>query len=156
MKSLLVKGGKTDFQVRQWGIRRTWKSVVPLNRQAGKRGIAVGSSLTHRDTIAWYALARESMGETPMPLSNTPSHNPLKQRTVTGSGWDTAICRSSYNLQVNSVPLFVGQAARVILFAVDYFHSFDDKLSKLLHQSTLKSIRIPNHNHCPFGLHTVK
>ncbi|MEI7458650.1 MAG: hypothetical protein WCK15_04530 [Pirellula sp.] len=33
MKSLLGKGGKTDFQVRQWGIRRTWKSVVPLNEQ---------------------------------------------------------------------------------------------------------------------------
>jgi len=29
------------------------------------------------------ALAGESMGETPMPLSNTPSHNPLKQRAVT-------------------------------------------------------------------------
>jgi hypothetical protein len=26
------------------------------------------------------ALARESMGETPMPLSNTPFHNPIKQR----------------------------------------------------------------------------
>ncbi|MFY8200049.1 MAG: hypothetical protein ACOVLE_05235 [Pirellula staleyi] len=34
VKSLLGKGGKTDFQVRQWGIRRTWKSVVPLNQQA--------------------------------------------------------------------------------------------------------------------------
>ncbi len=34
VKSLLGKGGKTDFQVRQWGIRRTWKSVVPLNPQA--------------------------------------------------------------------------------------------------------------------------
>ena len=46
MKSLLVKGGMTDFQVRQWEIRRTWKSVVPLNQQAGKRGIAVVTSLT--------------------------------------------------------------------------------------------------------------
>ncbi len=48
MKSLLGKGDKTDFQVRQWGIRRTRKSVVPLNQQAGERGIAVGSSLTRR------------------------------------------------------------------------------------------------------------
>ncbi|MEI7462431.1 MAG: hypothetical protein WCK15_23790, partial [Pirellula sp.] len=38
----------TDFQVRPWGIRRTRKSVVPLNQQAGKRGIALGTSLTHR------------------------------------------------------------------------------------------------------------
>ena len=36
VKSLLVKGGKTDFQVRQCGIRRTRKSVVPLNQQALK------------------------------------------------------------------------------------------------------------------------
>ncbi len=34
VKSLLGKGSMTDFQVRQWGIRRTWKSVVPLNQQA--------------------------------------------------------------------------------------------------------------------------
>jgi hypothetical protein len=33
VKSLLGKGGKTDFQVRQWGIRRTRKSVVPLKQQ---------------------------------------------------------------------------------------------------------------------------
>jgi len=33
VKSLLGKGGTTDFQVRQWGIRRTRKSVLPLNRQ---------------------------------------------------------------------------------------------------------------------------
>ena len=33
VKSLLGKGGTTDFQVRQWGIRRTRKSVVPLNQQ---------------------------------------------------------------------------------------------------------------------------
>jgi hypothetical protein len=32
------------------------------------------------------ALARESMGEPPMPLSNTPFYNPLKQRAVTPSG----------------------------------------------------------------------
>ncbi len=62
----------TDFQVRQWGIRRTWKSVVPLNQQAGERGIAVGSSLQSaprlraRVTIAWHEGARESMGETLM------------------------------------------------------------------------------------------
>ncbi len=31
--SFLGKGGTTDFQVRQWGIRRTRKSVVPLNQQ---------------------------------------------------------------------------------------------------------------------------
>ena len=43
MKSFLGKGGKTDFQVRQLGIRRTWKSVVPLKQQAGVRGIAVGA-----------------------------------------------------------------------------------------------------------------
>ncbi|MFY8201626.1 MAG: hypothetical protein ACOVLE_13195 [Pirellula staleyi] len=47
MKSLLVKGGMTDFQVRQWGIRRTWKSVVPLKQQAGERG-ADRPSLTRR------------------------------------------------------------------------------------------------------------
>ena len=34
MKSLLGKGGTTDFQVRQWGIRRTRKSVVLLNQPA--------------------------------------------------------------------------------------------------------------------------
>ncbi len=48
VKSLLVKGSMTDFQVRQWGIRRTWKSVVPLNQQA----------LTRRVTIAWHERAR--------------------------------------------------------------------------------------------------
>ena len=36
--SLLGKGGTTDFQVRPLGIRRTSKSVVPLNQQPGKRG----------------------------------------------------------------------------------------------------------------------
>ncbi len=46
MKSLLVKGGMTDFQVRQWGIRRTWKSVVPLNQQARERWVA--PSLAYR------------------------------------------------------------------------------------------------------------
>ena len=46
-----------------------------------KQGIVVGSSLTRRVTIAWHARpARESIGETPMPLSNPPSHNPLNQR----------------------------------------------------------------------------
>jgi hypothetical protein len=39
--------------------------------------------VTRRVTIAWHERARESMGETPMPLSNTPSHNPLKQQAVT-------------------------------------------------------------------------
>ncbi len=73
MKSLLNKGGTTDFQVRQWGIRRTWKSVVPLKQQA----------VTRRVTKAWQERARESMGETPMPLSNTPCHSPLKQQAVT-------------------------------------------------------------------------
>ncbi len=38
MKSLLGKGGKTDFQVRQWGIRRTRTFVVPLNQQPGSPG----------------------------------------------------------------------------------------------------------------------
>ena len=53
----------------------------PLKLRAGKRGIAAGSSLTRRVTIAWHERpARESMGETPMPLSNSPSHNPFKQR----------------------------------------------------------------------------
>ena len=73
VKSLLGKGGKTDFQVRQWGIRRTWKSVVPLKQQAVMR----------RVTIAWHERAREFMGETPIPRSNTPYHSPLKQRAVT-------------------------------------------------------------------------
>jgi len=41
VKSLLVKGGMTDFQVRQWGIRRTWKSVVPLNQQAVTRRVTI-------------------------------------------------------------------------------------------------------------------
>jgi hypothetical protein len=36
-----------------------------------ERGIAVGSSLTGYP-IAWHERAREFMGETPMPLSNTP------------------------------------------------------------------------------------
>jgi len=42
MKSLLGKGGKTDFQVRPWGIRRTRKSVVPLNQQAVTRRVTIG------------------------------------------------------------------------------------------------------------------
>ena len=46
VKSLLGKGDTTDFQVRQWGIRRTRKSVLPLKQQAVTRGIAVGSLLT--------------------------------------------------------------------------------------------------------------
>ncbi len=41
VKSLLGKGGKADFQVRQWGIRRTWKSVVPLNQQAVTRRVTL-------------------------------------------------------------------------------------------------------------------
>ena len=46
-----------------------------------ERGIAAGSSLTRRVTIAWHERPdRESMGETPMPLSNTQFHRPLKQR----------------------------------------------------------------------------
>ncbi len=36
----------TDFQVRQWGIRRTRKSVVPLNQQAGSRRVV---KLSHID-----------------------------------------------------------------------------------------------------------
>ncbi len=36
-KSLLGKGGTTDFQVRPCGIRRTRKSVVPLNQQPASR-----------------------------------------------------------------------------------------------------------------------
>ncbi|MFY8201001.1 MAG: hypothetical protein ACOVLE_10045, partial [Pirellula staleyi] len=48
VKSLLVKGGMTDFQVRQWGIRRTWKSVVPIKQQA----------VTRRVTKAWHERAR--------------------------------------------------------------------------------------------------
>ena len=39
VKSLLSKGSTTDFQVRQWGIRRTWKSVVPLRQQAVTRRV---------------------------------------------------------------------------------------------------------------------
>jgi len=61
----LGKGGTMDFQVRPWGIRRTRKSVVPLKQQAGKRGIAVGASLTRRIAVGWHELARESKGETP-------------------------------------------------------------------------------------------
>lgn len=38
--------------------------------------------LRARVTIVWHERARESMGETPMPLSNTLSHNPLKQRAA--------------------------------------------------------------------------
>jgi hypothetical protein len=44
VKSLLGKGGMTDFQVRQWGIRRTRKSVVPLKQQAVERRIVSPSS----------------------------------------------------------------------------------------------------------------
>ena len=62
MKSLLGKGGKTDFQVRPWGIRRTRKSVVPLNQQAGERGTArrlrSGLSLAYRlvALMGWYSI----------------------------------------------------------------------------------------------------
>ncbi len=35
----------TDFQVRQWGIRRTWKSVVPLNQQAVTLRVVIGLKL---------------------------------------------------------------------------------------------------------------
>ena len=59
VKSLLGKGGTTDFLVRQWGIRRTRKSVVPLNQQPVWRAIAIGASLTRRVTIsAWHERAR--------------------------------------------------------------------------------------------------
>jgi len=43
VKSLLGKGGKTDFQVRQWGFRRTRKSVVPLNQQAVTRRVEMNA-----------------------------------------------------------------------------------------------------------------
>jgi len=43
VKSLLGKGGKTDFQVRQWGIRRTRKSVVPLKQQALTRRVEMNA-----------------------------------------------------------------------------------------------------------------
>jgi hypothetical protein len=68
MKSLLGKGGTTDFLVRQWGIRRIRKPVVTLNQRAGKRENAVNASLTRRVTI--------------------------KSTIRYASGWDTAICRS--------------------------------------------------------------
>ncbi len=45
VKSLLGKGGKTDFQVRQSGIRRTWKSVVPFNQQAVTLRVVIESLL---------------------------------------------------------------------------------------------------------------
>ena len=37
MKSLLGKGGTMDFLVHQWGIRRTRKSVLPINQQPARR-----------------------------------------------------------------------------------------------------------------------
>jgi hypothetical protein len=68
--------------------------------RARERRNAVGSSLTRRVTIAWHERAREFMGETPMPLSNTPSHNSLNQRagkrenavgtSLTGAGCQAA------------------------------------------------------------------
>ena len=42
-----------------------------------------------------------------------------------------------------------------ILFAFADLSSFSDKLPKSLNQSTLKSIGIPNHDDCPFGLQTL-
>jgi hypothetical protein len=46
-----------------------------------ERGIAVGSSLTRRVTIAWHERPdRESMGETPISLSNTQYHRPLMRQ----------------------------------------------------------------------------
>ncbi len=45
VKSSLGKGVMTDFQVRQWGIRRTWKSVVPLNQQAVTLRVVIGLKL---------------------------------------------------------------------------------------------------------------
>jgi hypothetical protein len=56
-----------------------------INREAGSRS-------KPRSRFKITALGRAeypgNFGETPMPLSNTPSHNPLKQRAVTGSGYD--------------------------------------------------------------------
>ena len=74
--SLLGKGGTTDFQVRQWGIRRTRKSVVPLNQQPGERGISVGRSLTHRIV---KLSPRERKGTTinPQPLGLLPPELPF-------------------------------------------------------------------------------
>ena len=46
VKLLLGKGGKTDFLVRQWGIRRTRKSVLPLNQQAVTYRVMIGSFLS--------------------------------------------------------------------------------------------------------------
>ncbi len=58
MKSLLNKGSTTDFQVRQWGIRRTWKSVVPLNQQAVTRRVTNSQPMRKR-----AAEQREPPGE---------------------------------------------------------------------------------------------
>ncbi len=43
VKSLLGKGGMTDFQVRQWGIRRTWKSALPSNQPAVMRRVGINA-----------------------------------------------------------------------------------------------------------------
>ena len=52
MKSLLGKGGTTDFQVRPCGIRRTRKSVVPLNQQPASQSGRSG----RRKVLSRYAI----------------------------------------------------------------------------------------------------
>jgi len=54
VKSLLGKGGKTDFLVRQWGIRRTRKSVVPLKQQALTYRVMIGSFQSAACPIGWF------------------------------------------------------------------------------------------------------
>ena len=59
--SLLAEGGTTDFQVRQWGIRRTRKSVVPLNQQP----------VTHR-VVKLLSQERKGTVIKPQPLGLPP------------------------------------------------------------------------------------
>jgi hypothetical protein len=61
VKSLLGKGGTTDFQVRQWGIQRTRKSVVPLNQQPAWLRDARSVKLTSRELRFRVRLSVESL-----------------------------------------------------------------------------------------------
>ncbi len=71
MKSLLNKGSTTDFQVRQWGIRRTWKYVVPLKQQAVTRRVTVAypteNAFFRGEAVNLFCLTHRTARAVPLP-----------------------------------------------------------------------------------------
>lgn len=68
-------------------------------RHTPKRPCKLTLHLTRRVTIGCHERARESMGETPIPLSNTPCHSLLKQRArERGIAVGTSLTRRDFKL----------------------------------------------------------